>query len=418
MRKKVVNNKCLLIGISGYEQDVLDSLLELEQLCRTLGLEVVDKFYQKRVKPDPSYYLGKGKLNKIKNFCKDENIEVVVTNDEITPAQKRNLEKFLNVNVLDRTQVILRIFLKHATTNEGKLQVEIAKLKYELPYIVGKGKEFSRLGGGIATRGPGEQEAEYTKRYIKKRIRILTKKLEQIKKNREIKRKKRLESYHGIISIVGYTNAGKSTLLAQLSQENVLIKNEMFSTLAPLLRKVKLPSGRYVIFSDTVGFIKKLPHTLVESFHSTLEEIVHSDLILILLDVSDHNYQKKLKIVHEVLYDIGVYNKPYILVFNKIDLCSEDYLSVVKKNYPEAIYISAKKRQNIIDLLLKIDKFFDKMEESLILDVPFPKIGEVMKFRDALNLNVIEMRNNSYKLSLKGPKAVLHQIKKTIQGGF
>lgn len=353
MKTKTMNKKALIVGI--YKKDFNESFMELESLCKTLGIDVVDKIFQKRKKPDNAFYFGKGLVEKIKNFLEVENIDYLVIDDDITHIQRRNLEKFLKKKVFDRTEIILEIFAHHAKNNEGRIQVEIARLKYLMPYLIGKGKELSRLGGGIGTRGPGEKSLEYNKRHIKKRILKLEQKLEKLKKVREIQRKKRIKNNIFKISIVGYTNAGKTTLLSKLSNQKLLSKNEMFTTLSPVSRKVRLPSGRYVVFSDTVGFIQKLHPIIIEAFHSTLEEIKYSDMILILVDLSDRNFEKKLRIIYETLESIGVNSKRNVLVFNKIDLCPEDHIKNIKSRYSNAIYISAKNKKNISLLIEKID---------------------------------------------------------------
>ncbi|HPC24454.1 MAG TPA: GTPase HflX, partial [Fervidobacterium sp.] len=300
------------IGIEGSE-----SINELEELCKTLDIITLDKVIQRRNKPDPVFYFGIGKLEKVKEFCRVNNVDLLVVDDELTPIQQRNVEKFVEVKTVDRTQIILEIFSRHATTAEGKLQVEMAKLVYELPRLRGKGLQLSNQGGGIGTRGPGEKMLELDRRKIKNRIVHLKDELNKLKTNRENIRKSRTESGYYIVSITGYTNAGKSTLLSALSGEkNIIISERLFATLNPTTRRVVLPGGRVVLFSDTVGFIKKLPHTLIEAFHSTLEEILYSDIVVILVDVSDPFYKDKISASYNVLEEIGVVDKEIMIVFN------------------------------------------------------------------------------------------------------
>ncbi|MBO8160114.1 MAG: GTPase HflX [Thermosipho sp. (in: Bacteria)] len=409
-----MKNRALLVTISGYSNKLLESFDELEQLCLTLDFYIVDKIYQKKLKPDPNYYFGKGKLEKIKSFCYSNNINFLVINDNITSLQRKNIEKFLKIKVLDRTEIILEIFSKHAKTKEGKIQVEIAKLQYLLPYLVGYGKELSRLGGGIGTRGPGERQLEYSRRHIKNRIRSLKRQLENIKHIRELQRKKRLKSSITKISVIGYTNAGKSTLLSKLSGENLVAKNEMFTTLSPFTRKVKLPSNRIAIFSDTVGFISNLHPKIIEAFHSTLEEINYSDILLILVDSSDNNYEKKLETVFETLEKIGIYNKPYILVFNKIDLITSELLETIKNKYPYAIYISAKNNLNLNKLLLKIDEVIDKISKKVITTIKTNKMNILFKYSEQIKYNVLDSNSENIKIELYAPEKMIEKIIKEV----
>ncbi|ABR31598.1 GTP-binding protein [Thermosipho melanesiensis] len=348
------NKQVLIAGI--YKKFVDESFYELEQLCKTLGWNVFDKIFQKRRTPDARFYFGKGLLLKIKELIEKGEIDYLVIDDDITNIQRRNIETILYKKVYDRTEVILEIFSKHAKTKEGRIQVEIARLRYLMPYLVGKGKELSRLGGGIGTRGPGEKKLEYEKRYLKRRISTLQNKLKMIKRNRDIQRKKRLNSNLLKISIVGYTNAGKTTLLSKLSKQNLYSKDEMFTTLAPTSRKVMLPSGKFAVFSDTVGFIRKMHPLIIEAFLSTLEEIIYSDLALVVVDVSDVSFREKIKVIYETLEKIGVNLGRTKLVFNKIDLCNSNYLKNLENEFKDAIFISAKKKVNFDYLLNEIDK--------------------------------------------------------------
>ncbi len=409
--------KAILLGVeSTYNKDSFDSLDELETLCKTLEIEVVDKIIQKRAKPDPVTYVGSGKLYKIKDHCFINRIDWIVIDDEITTLQLRNIEEITGLKVADRTQIILEIFSKHASTLEGKLQVEMAKLIYELPRLRGKGLELSNPGGGIGTRGPGEKILELDRRKIKDRINQLRKELEKIRKNRQTIRKARLESGYYIFSVVGYTNAGKSTLLSALSkEEDIVISDKMFSTLNPTVRKVKLPDGRFVLFNDTVGFIRKLPHTLVEAFHSTLEEILYSDVIIILVDVSDINYKKKLSASFSVLEEIKANDKPYFIVFNKIDLVPEDYLNMVRYEYPNSVFISAKSKLGFESLYKKIREYIDIFDVRKRFNIKVEQINGVLKYSDFIEWNVIEYLNNGYILDIKGPENIVEKISKQIK---
>ncbi|AMW32214.1 GTPase HflX [Fervidobacterium islandicum] len=389
-----------------------ESLEELELLCKTLGIDVLEKVVQRREKPDPATYIGSGKLEKIKKLCDENQIDVVVFDDEITPVQQRNLESILKVPVLDRTQVILEIFSKHATTYEGKIQVEMAKLVYELPRLRGKGFYLSNPGAGIGTRGPGETALELDRRKLKQRIAVLRKELNKLKINRENTRRARLSSGYYLVSIVGYTNAGKSTLLSALSKESdILVSDKLFSTLNPTIRKVKLPSGRCCLVGDTVGFISKLPHTLVEAFHSTLEEILYSDLLLLVVDISDPFYKDKIAASYDVLQEIGAYEKPKMLVFNKIDALPEDKVELIRYEYPEAVYISAKHRIGFDDLFLKLESYFKSFDVHLNIKMAHSDYGLVSKYFEYVRIEELSSSDGYDFVQISGPESIVLKIK-------
>ena len=398
------------IGIEGFE-----SINELEELCKTLDIIAVDKVIQRRNKPDPVFYFGIGKLEKVKEFCKVNNVDLLVVDDELTPIQQRNVEKFVEVRTVDRTQIILEIFSRHATTAEGKLQVEMARLVYELPRLRGKGLQLSNQGGGIGTRGPGEKMLELDRRKIKNRIVHLRDELNKLKTNRENIRKSRTESGYYIVSITGYTNAGKSTLLSALSGEkNIIISERLFATLNPTTRRVVLPGGRVVLFSDTVGFIKKLPHTLIEAFHSTLEEILYSDIIVILVDVSDPFYKDKISASYNVLEEIGVVDKEIMIVFNKIDLVPDEYLETVRMEYPDATFISAKSGIGLSNFLNRIVQHIHNQDICVRIKVDNLKKGIVMKFSQFVDMEVVD-ENDGYTIyDVHGPEKVVERIAKSV----
>jgi len=398
------------IGIEGSE-----SINELEELCKTLDIITLDKVIQRRNKPDPVFYFGIGKLEKVKEFCRVNNVDLLVVDDELTPIQQRNVEKFVEVKTVDRTQIILEIFSRHATTAEGKLQVEMAKLVYELPRLRGKGLQLSNQGGGIGTRGPGEKMLELDRRKIKNRIVHLKDELNKLKTNRENIRKSRTESGYYIVSITGYTNAGKSTLLSALSGEkNIIISERLFATLNPTTRRVVLPGGRVVLFSDTVGFIKKLPHTLIEAFHSTLEEILYSDIIVILVDVSDPFYKDKISASYNVLEEIGVVDKEIMIVFNKIDLVPDEYLETVRMEYPDATFISAKSGIGLSNFLNRIVQHIHNQDICVRIKVDNLKKGIVMKFSQFVDMEVVD-ENDGYTIyDVHGPEKVVERIAKSV----
>lgn len=311
--------KVLIIGVDTGEYDAEDSARELTELVRTAGGEVFGMVIQKRDKPDNVSYIGAGKLNETKDVIEGNEIDLAVCDCELSPNQQKFLEKFLDVRVIDRTTLILDIFASNARSGEGKLQVELAQLKYMLPRLTGRGASMSRLGGGIGTRGPGESKLESDKRHIRSRIHKLEEELEELSLRRERGRQKRKKDGMTSIAIVGYTNAGKSTLLNCLTDAGVLAENKLFATLDPTARGLKLPNGQTVMLIDTVGFISRLPHFLVEAFKSTLEEASSADLILTVCDISDDNCEKQLEVTEKILADLGAGNTPRVIAYNKCD---------------------------------------------------------------------------------------------------
>lgn len=310
---------CILVSVDTGEFDAYVSIDELEELAHTAGAEVFAKLIQKRDKPDNATFLGGGKLWELKNICDNNEIDLLIFDGELTPSQQRNIENFTDVRVIDRTMLILDIFALNARTSEGKLQVELAQLKYSLPRLGGKGAEMSRLGGGIGTRGPGESKLESDRRHIRRRINAVEEQLKTLSKRRLLLRERRKKNAVTTVAIVGYTNAGKSTLLNALTNAGVLAENKLFATLDPTSRSLKLPDGRSVLLVDTVGFISRLPHDLVEAFKSTLEEVVYADLILNICDASDVEFEEHLKVTRRVVAELGASDKPMLTVYNKCD---------------------------------------------------------------------------------------------------
>ncbi|HPC80152.1 MAG TPA: GTPase HflX [Fervidobacterium sp.] len=415
MSKFFGKNAVLISVQNDLGSEVSESINELEELCKTLDIISVDKVIQRRNKPDPVFYLGIGKLGKVKEFCKNNDVDLLVVDDELTTIQQRNIEKYVEIRTVDRTQIILEIFSRHATTAEGKLQVEMARLVYELPRLRGKGLQLSNQGAGIGTRGPGEKILELDRRKIKNRIAHLRDELNKLKINRENIRKSRTESGYYIVSIAGYTNAGKSTLLSSLSGEkSILISDRLFATLNPTTRRVVLPGGRVVLFSDTVGFIKKLPHTLIEAFHSTLEEILYSDIIVILVDVSDPFYKDKISASYNVLEEIGVVDKEIMIVFNKIDLVPDEYLETVRMEYPDATFISAKSGIGLSNFLNRIVQHIHNQDICVRIKVDNLKKGIVMKFSQFVDMEVVD-ENDGYTIyDVHGPEKVVERIAKSV----
>jgi GTPase len=297
-----------------------DSLDELRELATSAGARVIDEVIQHRDRPDPATYIGKGKVQELREQILIEGVDVVIFDDELSPRQAKNLEEALDTKVVDRTGLILDLFGRRARTKEGKLQVELAQLTYRLTRLAGYREYLSRLGGGIGTRGPGETKLEMDRRQIRHRISTLKREIEHIRKHRRLHRERRRRDQLPLVSLVGYTNAGKSTLFRALSREDTLVSSRLFSTLDTLIRRIQLGGNFPVLVSDTVGFIKKLPHQLVSAFRATLEEVVEADLILHVIDVSDTEREAKRQVVLDVLKEIGASGHPMITVYNKADI--------------------------------------------------------------------------------------------------
>lgn len=344
------------------------SLAELERLLNTAGAEAFCKVIQIKEAFDPRTCIGKGKVSEISEICHSNGIKLVVFDFELTPAQIRNLEDDIaDVRVIDRSMLILDIFALHATSGEGKLQVELAQLKYSAPRLVGHGVDLSRQGGGIGSRGPGESKLETDRRHMRERIAGLEAKLKELEHNRMVMRSKRDRSGIAKIGIVGYTNAGKSTLLNKLTDAGVLSENKLFATLDATTRKSELPNGETVLFTDTVGFIRNLPHHLVKAFKSTLDEVVYSDLLLLVADASDPEAESQIKVTESVIEELGAKDKPRIYVYNKCDIAD---MSEIYKN-EDIVFISSKTGEGIDQLLDKIISELSLLKKEYLLLFPY-----------------------------------------------
>lgn len=380
--------RIILVGVATSDNDDTEqSLDELEELGQTAGAETVAKVIQNRERMHPGTYIGKGKIEEIKELVYKTDADTVVCDDELSPAQYHNLEEALGVKVIDRTVMILDIFAKRASTSEGKLQVELAQLRYRASHLIGGRSELSRLGGGIGTRGPGEQKLEIDRRLIKERITQVRKELEQVKRTRELTRKKRQENPIPVIAIVGYTNAGKSTLLNKLTGAGVLSEDKLFATLDPTTRKMTLDNGEEFLFTDTVGFIRKLPHHLIQAFRSTLEEAKYADVILHVVDASNPDMDSQMHTVYETLEKLEVGDKKIVTAFNKIDAIDED-ISLKDLRADKTVRISAKYGDGLSEMLENIsevakegkkiiEKVFGYDEASVVNDVR--KYGQVIE---------------------------------------
>ncbi len=356
------------MGVDSGDFDCEISLDELAELAKTAGAEVVAKVTQKRDKPDTATYIGRGRLDEITDFCKENEVDLLIFDCELTPSQQRNIEDITNVRVVDRTQLILDIFALRARSGEGKLQVELAQLKYTLPRLGGKGTSLSRLGGGIGTRGPGETKLETDRRHIRRRIKNLEDGLEALSRRRKLARSRREKDGAQTIAIVGYTNAGKSTLMNTLTQAGVLAEDKLFATLDPTARALTLPDGRKVMLIDTVGFIRRLPHGLVEAFKSTLEEAVSATLILNVCDASSPDCAEHLDVTNRLLEELGCSDKPIIAVFNKCDVASEiSWLTAGLRS----VKISALNGEGLDNLLNEIVKALPPTRKKVSLLLPY-----------------------------------------------
>lgn len=373
--------KLILVGVQTAEgDDTEDSLRELAELVKTAGGETVGMVIQNREAVHAGTYVGKGKAEEISQMLRELDADGIVCDDELTPVQYKNLEDVLECKVMDRTMVILDIFAQHAFTREGKIQVEIAQLRYRLMRLSGKGSAMSRLGGGIGTRGPGEKKLESDRRVIRDRIGQLKSELESVKQSREITRKQRDKNSLPVFAIVGYTNAGKSTLLNHLTDAGVIEEDELFATLDPTTRNLRLESGQEVLLTDTVGFIRKLPHHLVDAFRSTLEEAKYSDIILNIVDASNQDAEKHMYVVYDTLRTLGIEDKPIITVFNKCDRENAD-TSLKDLRADKSVRISAKTGSNIDELLHAMEDTLRSTKILMEYTFPYNEAGNVQLVR-------------------------------------
>lgn len=349
--------KIILVGVSRDDSDIDKSLDELAELIKTAGGEVVGRITQNLDNFNNKTYVGSGKLEEIKQFIDILEADAICCDDELSPVQMRNLNDYLHVTIMDRTMVILDIFAQRAATHEGKIQVELAQMQYRAAKLIGLGKQMSRTGGGIGTRGPGEKKLEIDRRRIHDRISVLKKEVSEVVKHRETARKSRKRNDKKVAAIVGYTNAGKSTLLNTLTGADILSEDKLFATLDPTTRVLELDNNQEILLTDTVGFISKLPHNLIDAFKSTLEEAVYADLIIHVVDASDPEYNDKMKIVYETLHSLKVEYKPIITLFNKCDVLDRDEILIDPKA-DTSMRISAKTGQGL-------DKFRDTVIQYL-----------------------------------------------------
>lgn len=388
---QVMSERAILIGMEWGRNDSLwtvdDSLEELKQLADTAGATVIKKFIQKRPKPDPAFFIGRGKVQELALYAQQENIDLCIFDDELSPAQQRNIESVMGIRILDRTALILDIFAQRARTNEGKLQVELAQLQYTLPRIMGKGLMLSRLGGGIGTRGPGETKLEVDRRRIRDRIAFIKDQIEKVKAVRSLHRSKRKKNNVFEVSLVGYTNAGKSTLLNTLTNSDIYAKDQLFATLDPTTRQLTLPNKQEIIITDTVGFIQRLPHQLIAAFRSTLEVVTEADLLVHVIDVSHELYKEQAAAVHEVLKEIGAETKPVITVYNKIDKLPPDSKLADRLALEEdTVCISAAKKLNLETLQQMIETHLKSKAVEVTLCIPYAETAKAAQLHETANV--------------------------------
>jgi GTP-binding protein HflX len=366
--------KAVLIGVELPDmtgEKVENSLQELARLTETAGAQVADVQIQRRKRPHPATFIGPGKAEELKDICAETGAGMIICDREISPGQANNLQGITEVKVLDRTQLILDIFAGRARTREGKLQVELAQLEYMLPRLMGIGAQLSRLGGGIGTRGPGETKLEIDRRRIRKRIADLKGEIVAVRRHRDLLRRGRKEIPVPLVSLVGYTNAGKSTLLNTLTGAQVLVEDKLFATLDPTTRRVKLTNNQEVLFTDTVGFIQNLPHHLVAAFRATLEEVVEADLLLHVVDASHPGYPEQIEAVNEVLDSLEVGGKPVVMVFNKMDVATE--AQVLPDPGVPWVALSARTGEGLDRLLAVVEDVLGKERKKVKFTIPYSK---------------------------------------------
>ncbi len=396
---EIQKERAVLVGVItgriGNDYTSEATLAELEELAKTAGAEVVGIVSQQRPSPESATYLGEGKLAELAEFCKNNEIDLVIFDDELSGSQQRNIENAIETRVIDRSTLILDIFAARASSSEGKLQVELAQLKYMLPRLSGKGTALSRLGGGIGTRGPGESQLETDRRHIRRRIETLEAELAEVEKRRNLARKRREKDGFMSVVLVGYTNAGKSTLMNLLTDAGVLSENKLFATLDPTARALELRDGRTVMLLDTVGFIRKLPHHLIKAFRSTLEEAVFADLLLIVNDISNPEYKTQLRVSENLLAELGCENKQTIRVFNKCDI-----ENIWQKSNDDNVYISALTGSGVDELMELITKKLSLTTQKLELLLPYSEGNLTSDLREEGKVLSEEYTNEGIHLSV------------------
>lgn len=409
---KQMRERVILVGVSAHDNDdTVQSLDELGELAATAGAVTVGRLIQNREAPHPGTYLGKGKIEELRQLIWEEDATGIICDDELSPAQLANLQDMLDIKVMDRTLIILDIFAQRASTREGKIQVELAQLRYRATRLTGLGRSLSRLGGGIGTRGPGEKKLEVDRRLIKDRISQLKQELEAVKRHREVARQQRSKNPVPVAAIVGYTNAGKSTLLNQMTGADVLEEDKLFATLDPTTRTLKLDSGQEVLLTDTVGFIRKLPHHLIQAFRSTLEEAKYADMIIHVVDASNPQMDIHMHVVYETLNQLEVGDKPVITLFNKTDRLWEGSDRIFKDFRAEkTIAISAKNKVGLDEVKDTIEELLRQSKILIERVFDYKRAGDIAVIRKYGQLLEEEYRAEGIFVRAYVPKDVYAQL--------
>lgn len=403
--------RVLLVGVQlNNNEDVESSLEELKELARTAGADIVGKLIQAREQYHPATYIGKGKLEEVKELILKLDATGIICDDELSPAQLKNLEDALDTKVMDRTMVILDIFAARASTSEGKIQVEMAQLKYRATRLAGFGTTLSRLGGGIGTRGPGEKKIETDRRIIRDRISRLSKELEEIKSHRDVARQNRSKASVPVAAIVGYTNAGKSTLLNCLTNAGILSEDKLFATLDPTTRSLTLPNSEKVLMTDTVGFIRKLPHHLIEAFKSTLEEAKYADIIIHVVDSSSPDRDVQMEVVYNTLKELGVGDKPIVTLFNKCDLIENEEIALRDFKADYTVRISALYGTGIEGFEEILEQIIRERRIFVERTFGYEEAGKIQLIRQYGQLVKEEYTENGIEVEAYVPKEIYHKL--------
>jgi len=418
MNKKYISDqdreRVVLIGLEfgrNRRWIVEDHLSELSQLAVTAGAEVVQTVVQKLPAPNPAYYIGRGKAEELVRLREAERIDLIIFDDDLTPAQVKNLQDLIGCRVIDRTELIMDIFAQHAKSREGKIQVELAQLQYMLPRLTRAWTHLSRQEGGIGARGPGEQQLEVDRRRIREKIDRLTEKLKDIGRERATQGKQRRRKEIPVIAIVGYTNAGKSTLMNALTQAGVLVEDKLFATLDPTTRTLSLPRGRKVLFTDTVGFIRKLPHHLIESFKATLEGVASADLLIHVIDISHEQVEEQIDASCGVLKEIGAGEKSVIAAFNKIDLLADDSRAKrYGRRFASHVTISALRGEGVDTLLDAIETELSKLMTSCHLSIPQANAALISRIYEEGNVVSRKYEGNNVIVEAELPPGLAHEV--------
>ncbi len=407
------HQRALLLTLERPDAPWEESLEELARLAETAGVDVVGTVTQKRDRPNPVYFVGKGKAHEIRQTKGEAGADILLVDGELKPTQQRNLEEAANMGVLDRTALILDIFAQRARSAEGKIQVELAQLDYLLPRLTGRGTELSRLGGGIGTRGPGETKLEADRRRLRQRLRALKKQVEEIQRRRNVERRHRREAGIPVVALVGYTNAGKSTLLNALSGASAFVEDLLFATLDPTIRRVSLPEGRDFLLADTVGFIRNLPHQLVAAFRATLEEIAEADVLIHVVDASHPQMQDQLEAARRILAELGCAGKPTVTAFSKCDLLSDrSWLTEAMAREEHALAVSGTTGEGLRELLRLVG---ERLEQELIpveLIVPWSAQSLISEAHKRGRVLAEDFREEGVSLSARVPEDVAERLRR------